>query len=146
VHQARERHEHEPEADADAADILRPAAAGPAENEHADEHQGWPEQGHVEEQHLRQECGADVGAEHDRERRGERDHPRRREGGREQTRRGAALEKRGHAKAGQERAEAVTEVAAEPAPEHRAEAALHPGPDHVRTPEEQAHMAREFDK
>jgi hypothetical protein len=146
VHQARERHQHEPEADADAADILRPAASGPAEKEHADEHQGWPQQGHVEEEHLRQERSTNVGAEHDRECGGEPDHAGRRERGREQTRRRAALEKRGHAQSGQECAEAVTEVATEPASEHRAEAALHPGADHVRAPEEEAHMAREFDK
>src|SRR2546421_7967728 len=81
-----------------------------------------------------------------RSRGGERDHPGGRERGREQTRCGAALEERGHSNPGQERAEAATEVAAEPAPQHCAEAALHPGADHVRAPQEQAHMACEFDE
>ena len=70
MHQARERHEHEPEADADAADILRPAVVGPAKNEHPDEHQGWSQQRHVEEEHLRQKGGPNVCAEHHRERGG----------------------------------------------------------------------------
>jgi len=146
VYQARERHEHEPEADTDAADIFCPAATGPPENEHPDEHQGRSEQSHVEEEYLRQERGADVGAEHDREGGGESNHPGCRERGRKQTRRSAALEQRGHAKPRQERAESVTEVAAEPASEHRAEAALHARSDHVRAPEEETYMACEFHK
>ena len=146
VQESGERHQHEPEANTDAADVLGPTAGGPAKDQHADEHQGRPDQRHVEGQHLGQERGADVGAEHHGERRGERHDAGRGERGREQARRGAALEERRDPKTGEERPEATAEVAAKPTSEDVTKPALHARADHVRPPEQEAHMTCEFNE
>ena len=146
VHESGERHQHEPKADADPADVLCPTAGSPAKDQHADEYQWRPDQRHVEGQHLGQERGPDVGPEHHGERRGERHDAGCRERGREQAGRGAALEQRRDPKTGEKRPKATAEVPAQPTPEDVTEPALHARADHVRPPEEEAHMTCEFNE
>ena len=70
----------------------------------------------------------------------------RRERGREQARRCTALEERRYPETGEKRPKTTAEVPAEPAPEDITEPALHAGADHVGPPEEEAHMACEFNE
>lgn len=135
MHEAGQRHEHESETDTDTPEVLRPAVGGPTEGEHAGEHQGRADQGHVERQQLGQERGTYIGAQHDGERRSQGDHAGRCEGGRKQSGRGAALEQGGDPQPGEKRMQAVIEIPSQPVPQHGAEAPLHSGADHVGAPQ-----------
>ena len=78
-----------------------------AESDEAEDEENRRHRGDVERQHLNDQRGADIGAEHDRERRHEADQAFGGERTRDQRGRGAALQHRGEADAGGERREAV---------------------------------------
>ena len=75
-----QRHEHEAEADRDAPEVARAGRAAPAEHQDAGQHQDRRRLGDVEGQQLHDQRGADIGAEHGRERGDQIDQARRREG------------------------------------------------------------------
>ena len=94
---------------ADAADILDPRARSAAEGDEADDEKHRRDGGNVERQHLHDQGGADIGAEHDRKRRHQAHQPFGGKGTGDQRGRGAALEQRRQAEAGGKGGEAVVE-------------------------------------
>jgi hypothetical protein len=88
----------------------------------------------VERQDLHDQGRAEIGAEHDRERRHQIDQPAGGKTRRHQPGRGAALQDRRDAEPGEERAPAVAEGAPEKAPQIGAESALDAALHHVQTP------------
>ena len=72
IQQDVQRQQHQAEADQDAADVLDPRARAGAEGDEAEDEQNRRDRGDVERQHLDDQRGADIGAEHDGERRHQR--------------------------------------------------------------------------
>ena len=96
----------------------RPRSRGPrlraaAEHQDAEQDQRRRDRGHVEGQHLDDQRGADIGAEHGGQRRHQVDQPAGGKAGDHQAGRRAALQHRGHAQPGEER---LDPVAAAPGP------------------------------
>ena len=89
---------------------------------------------------------ADVGAEHDGERRRGLDQAAPGEGGDHQRGRGAALQDAGDADAGEERGEAVAQRDAQQVAQIRAEHPQDPGPDHAGAPQQERHRAQQLDQ
>ena len=81
-----------------------------AEGDEADDEQDRRDGGDIERQDLHDQRGADIGAEHDGERRHQADQAFGREGTGDQRGRGAALQQRGEAEAGRKRGEAVAQA------------------------------------
>ena len=99
VEQNMQRQQHQAEADRDAADVLDARARAAAEGDEADDEQDRGHGGDVERQDLDDQRRADIGAEHDRQRRHQADQAFGGEGTGDQGGRGAALEQRGQADA-----------------------------------------------
>ena len=146
VLQTRKRHQHESKADRRAADVLQSASLRPAKHEHSDQHQRRGDEADVERQHLRDERRADVCAQHDRERRRQRDDTGSRERHRHQPGRGAALQERRNTEAGEKCLPAMSEVQFEGMAKRAAPPPLHAGAHHVGAPQEQSHLACEFNE
>ena len=95
------------------------------------------EGGDVEGEQLDHQGRADVGAQHDRQRCGERDETAGRERGEHQRGGGGALQGERDRRAGARRLEAVGERACQEGAKPRAERPLHAGLHHVHAPEQQ---------
>jgi hypothetical protein len=98
----------------------------------------------VERQHLSDQRGADIGAQHDRERGHEVDQPAGGERCDHQAGGRAALQDRGHADAGQKGFEPIAERVAQDASQLRAEGARDPGLDHVHAPDHEGDRTRKI--
>ncbi|MEH2607221.1 hypothetical protein V1277_006598 [Bradyrhizobium sp. AZCC 1588] len=109
IEQDVQRQQHQAEADKDAADVLDARARPGAKGDQANDEQHRRDGGDVERQDLHDQRGADIGTEHDGERRHQADEPVRRKRTRDQRRRGAALKQRGQAETGGEGGEAVAQ-------------------------------------
>ena len=146
VEEEMQRQQHQAEPDQHAAEIVD--GRGPGFPEHQETGQDQPREdgGDIEGEHLHDEGRADIGAEHDRERRYEPDQAARREPGGHQPGRGAALQRRGHAEPGKERRKPVLERGCEDRAEAWPEGALHARLHHVRAPEEECNGARKIDE
>ena len=105
--------------------------------------QHGPQPLHVEREHLRDDRRADIGAEHDRERKRQRDQAARRERGEQHRGRGRALQDAGDADAGEECADARAGVGRDRAAQRRAERARHAGAHHAHAPEQERDAAEE---
>ena len=73
IEQDVQRQQHQAEADGDAAEVLDARARAAAEGDEAEDEQNRRGGSDVERQHLDDQRGADIGAEHDRERRDQAD-------------------------------------------------------------------------
>lgn len=121
-----QRREHQAEADEHAAEIVRPARRLAPEHQDAHQDERRRDGADVERQHLDDQRGADVGAEHHRQRRHQRDQAVGAEAGHHQAGRRAALQGGGNAEAGQKGATAMAQRLAEDGAQVGAEGALHP--------------------
>ena len=133
-------HQHQAKPDQHATEVTR-AGRGAAEHQQADQDQRRGNLGDVERQHLHDQRGADIGAEHDGKRGHQIDETAGREAGNHKAGRRAALQDGGDTDPGQKRFEAVAERAAQEAPELCPEGPLHARLDHVDAPEEKRHRA-----
>ncbi len=138
--------QHQPKPDRDPAEIMRPRLPAVAEQDDPDQHETRRRQADIEGQELHDQRGAEIGAEHDGERRHQIDEPARGEARRHQPGRGAALQYRGDAEPGEERAPAVAEGASEQAPQIGSEGALDAALHHVQAPQQQRNRAGEIDQ
>ena len=75
-----QRDQHQAKPDADPAEIARAGDRAAAEHQDAEQDQQERDRRHVERQHLDDQRRADIGAEHDGQRRDEIDEPAGREG------------------------------------------------------------------
>ena len=141
-----QRQQHQAEPDRDPADILDPRARAAAERNETDDEQDGRGRGDVERQHLNDQRGADIGAEHDRERRHQADQPFGGKGTRDQGGRGAALQQRGQAEARDKGGEAVVERLRQQQAQIGAERAQNSAVDHVQAPQQQRHAAHQVEK
>ena len=146
IQQDVQRQQHQAETDQDAADILDPRARPGAEGDEAEDEEDGRDRGDVEGQHLNDERGADIGAEHDGERRHQTDQAFGRERTRDQCGGGAALQDRGEAEAGGERLEAVAQRLRQQPPQIGTERAQDAAVDHVQAPQQQRHAAHQVEK
>jgi hypothetical protein len=95
-----EGEQHQPEPNAEPAEISAPAVVGRAEQDDADQHENRRHFADVEGQDLGDKGAAEVGAEHDGERRRQADRTARGERRHHQPGCGAALQDRGYREAG----------------------------------------------
>ena len=146
VEQDVQRQQHQPEADRDAAEILDARTRTVAEGEQADDEQHRRHRGDVERQHLHDQRGADIGAEHDGKRRHQRDQAFGGKRTRDQRGRRAALQQRGEAEPGGKRREAVVQRLRQQPPQVRAERAQDAAVDHVQAPQQQRHAAHQVEQ
>ena len=116
------------------------------EDDDADEDQERRQPRQVEREHDRHQAGADVGAEHHRQRGAGRDQVLADEGGDDQAGGGARLHQAGHAEAGDQGAEAVAEAVRQDAAQVLAEHAQHAGADDVRAPDQQGDRGEEVEE
>jgi len=146
IEQDMERQQHQAQADRDAPEILeagaRPAAEGNQTQNKKDRRNGC----YIEREHLNNQRGADIGAQHDRKRRHRTDETVGSEGTRHKGSRSAALEQRCQSDSGGKGAQAVVEGFSEPQPEVRAESAQNPAVDHMQAPQQQCHAAHQIEK
>ena len=140
-----QRHQHQAETDQDTAEIPRPGG-GAAEHQQADQDQGRRDLGDIEGQDLDDEGRADIGAQHDGERRHELDQTAGGEAGDHEARGRAALENGRHAHAGQEGLEAIAQRIAEEAAQPGAEGALDAGLHHVDAPQQERDRTGEIEE
>ncbi len=146
VDQDMERQQHQAEADRHPAEILD-ARSRPAAERHQAEHEQDRRDGRdVERQHLDDQRGADIGAQHDRHRGDQADEAFRSKGGGDERRCRAALEKRGEAESGREGAETVPQRSRQQQPEIRAEGAQDAAVDHVKAPQQQRHATHQIEQ
>jgi hypothetical protein len=110
-----------------------------AEHDEPDQDEGRRDLGDIERQHLHDQRGTDIGAEHHGKRRNQVHQAAGREAGHHQPGCRAALQDRRRAYAGQECGQAIAERIAEEASELRAEGPLHTRLDHVDAPEQERH-------
>ncbi len=103
------RDQHQTKPDSDPAEVARAGNRAAPEHEHADQNEQERNPRHVERQHLDNQGGPDIGAEHDGERRNEVDKPAGGECRHHQTRGRAALKGRRHAHPCEEGFELVAE-------------------------------------
>ena len=96
----RQAEQHQAETDQNASGAAHLVVLGGVEQHDADEQQPRPDPFDVDRVDLRDERGADVGAEHDGERQRQRDQLAAGERGEQQRRRGRALQQAGDADAG----------------------------------------------
>ena len=141
-----QRQKHQPEPDRNATEILEARAAAAPEGEDADRDQHREDQRDVEGEHLHDQRGADIGAEHDGKGRDELDGAGTGEGHRHQGGCGRGLQQRGDAEPGQEGAEAGAQSAAEEAPQVGAEDPRHAALHHVDAPQQQRDLADDVDQ
>ena len=146
IQQDVQRQQHQAEADQHAADILDPRARPGAESDEAEDEENGRDRGDVEREHLNNERGADIGAQHDGKCRHEADQTFRRERARDQRSRSAALQDRGEADAGGERLEAIAQRLRQQPPQVGAERAQDAAVDHVQAPQQQRHAAHQVEK
>ena len=146
IEQDMQRQQHQSEPDRDAADVLdaRPRAA--AEGDEADDEQHRCDGGDVERQNLHDQRGADVGPEHDRQRRHQADQAFGSEGTGDQCGRRAALEQRGQAEPGAKGGEAVVERFRQQEAQVGTECAQGAAVDHMQAPQQQRHAAHSIEK
>ena len=135
--------QHEAEADGDAAEA-RIGVSADAESDDADDQQDRGGRRYVERQHLHDQGRADIGAQHDGERRNKSDDALGAERSGHQPGRGAALQQRRQAEAGTERGEAIAQRLAEQAAQIGAERAQHAAEHHVQAPQQQRHAAHQI--
>ena len=121
-------HQHQTKSDQHAAEVTR-ASRRAAEHQHPDQDQRRRNLGDVERQHLHDERGADIGAEHDGKSRHQVDEAAGRKAGDHKARCRATLQQGGHTDPGKEGLEAVAERAAQEAP-ICPKSPLHAGLDH----------------
>jgi len=133
--------EHQPEAYRHTAEIARPACEAAAKQNDADQHKQRGDACDVERQQLHDQRGADIGSEHDRERRHQIDQPAGSKARRHEPGRGAALQYRGDAEAGQESGKPTAKRASEKPAQMRAEAALDAALHHMHAPQQQGDRA-----
>ena len=100
----------------------------------------------LNDKQLHDQRGADIGAQHDGERRHQRHGAAGGEARHHQPGRGAALQDGGDAEAGGERGQPVAQRGAEPAAQIGAEAALDAGLHHVQAPQQQRHRAGQVEQ
>ncbi len=141
-----QREQHQPEPDKDPAEIAGARLQALAEQDDADQHEERRDPPHVERHDLHDQGRAEIGAEHDRERRHQIHQPAGGKARRHQPGRGAALQYRGDAEPGEERAPAVAEGASEQAPQIGSEGALDAALHHVQAPQQQRNRAGEIDQ
>ncbi len=138
--------DHQPEPHHHPAEIACACPAAALEGGDAGDEEQRRQPADVEGQQLNDQRAADIGAEHDRQRRAQIDHPARREGRHHQSGGGAALEHGGHAQAGDKGLPAAAQPGTEHPPQIPAigaqDAALH----HVHAPEQQRHAAHEVEE
>ena len=146
VEQDVQREQRQAEADGDAAERPGQAAAADAEGHEADDEQHRRDRRDVEGQQLHDQRRADIGAEHDGERRHQADQAVGGERCGHQPGRGAALQQRGQAKPGGESGEAIAQRLAEEAAQVGAERAQHAAQDHVQAPQQQRHAAHQIEQ
>jgi hypothetical protein len=142
-HHQLQREQHEPQADGHAPDLADLAVAAREEEHHAEEDEQRREPGEVEREELRDERGAHVGAEHDRERHRQPDQVLRDERARDERRGARRLYDAGHAEPREKRREAVGDTLRQDPAKVRAEDAQHPGAHDVRAPHEEGHAGHE---
>jgi hypothetical protein len=137
IEQDMQREQHQAEADRDPAEVLDPGAWPAAECDEADNEQHRRHRCDIERQHLHDQRGADIGAEHDRKRRHQADDLLGGEGTGDQGSRGRALEQGGQAEAGAERGEPVAERPRQQQPQIGPEGPQDPAMDHVQAPQQE---------
>jgi hypothetical protein len=117
-----------------------------AEGDEADDEQDRRDLGDVEREHLHDQRGANIGAEHDRKRRHQADEALGREGTGDQRGGRAALEQRREPKAGGKGGETIVKRLGEQLPQVRPEGAQNPAVDHVQAPQQQRHATHQVEK
>ncbi len=146
VEQDMQRQQHQPEPDKDPADVLDARAWPAAERHQADDEQDRRDGCDIERQDLHDQRGADIGAEHDGERRHQADEAFRGERTRDQRRRRTALEQRRQAKAGRKGGEAVAQAFRQQRAQVGTERAQDAAVDHVQAPQQQRHATHQVEK
>ncbi len=141
-----QRQQHQAEADKDAADVLDARARPAAEGDEADDEQHGRDGGDVERQHLHDQRGADIGAEHDRERGHQADEP---SAVKELVISAVAVllwsravRPRPARKGGEAVAQGLRQQQAQVGPER----AQDPAVDHMQAPQQQRHAAHQVEK
>ena len=144
--QVRQRKQHEPKADSYAPEIARPCRAAAAEDDDPDQNEQRREAGNLEREHLDDKGRADIGAEHDSERRHELERAACAKGGNDEACGGATLQNCGRAKTGGKGAQPVIQRLRQKPSQVGAESAQDAALDHVHAPEQERDGSREVDQ
>ena len=141
-----QRENDQPQADADPAHLPEPRLFARQKENHPEEDQQRRQPRQVKRQHPRHQRGTDVGAEHGRQRRGQRHQALTDKGGDEHGGGVAALHHGGHDDAGDERQPALGHVLAD----HMAQVGTvdpqDAGSDDVRAPDQQGHGGKQIEQ
>ncbi len=142
----RQGQQHQSQPDRDSPGIAQPIIVERAESHDPEQDQRRADDTGVERQHLRNQRGSDVGAQHHHQGGPEPDKTVRRKCGGHETRRGAALQKRRNADAGKKRPPPPRQIVLQPYPKDMAEASLDAGRHHMSAPKEQSDVAGELEQ
>ncbi|MNP03166.1 hypothetical protein D3C76_950420 [compost metagenome] len=134
------------QADTDAAQLSGPGLFAREKKDHPEEDQQRRQPRQVESQHPRHQRRTDIGAEHDRQRRGQGHQPLTDKGGHQHCRRVTALDHGGHQDPGKESQRTPGHVLTQHAPQV---GAIHPqdaGTHNVRAPDQQRHGGKQIEQ
>ena len=145
-HDPLQREDDEAEADQDEAEAADVGLLPREEQHDPDEDQEGRQPRQVEREHDHHQAGADVGAEHHRQRRRGRDQTLAGKRGDDQRGGGAALDEAGDAEPGKQRPEPVADAAAQQSAQVAAVDAQDAGAHVVRAPDEQRHAGEEVEE
>ncbi|MCZ7598977.1 MAG: hypothetical protein M5U09_16445 [Gammaproteobacteria bacterium] len=141
-----QRQQHDAEAHAHARVLLDGPVLSCTVDDEADADQERREPRQVVAQYRRDNRGADIGAEHKRQRRAGGDGPLHHEADHQQRGGGAALQRHRKGGAGTERHHAMLQPALEQHGQARAECTLHARAHHAHAPQEQRHRADDMNE